>query len=251
MDARNLAIVLVRPEHAGNVGATARALGNLGLSDLRLVAGVEPDAKARAMACVFQDILAAATRHATLASALGDCGFAVAMVSPLRPREQAPTELRSLTARIAERSRHGKVALVFGSEQSGLPHDDVIRCDAVASIPLPSPWPTLNLAQAVLLAGYELLCMPAAATPAPASLPLDTPLLHAEVDAVLRAVSQALTSLGYRDGEDSPVHGRILDRCRAIASRANLTRADVQMLYGLLARLGRVCQTHPSWSQPG
>ena len=68
---------------------------------------------------------------------------------------------------------------------------------------------------------------------------------------MLHAVSQALTSLGYRDGDDSPVHGRILDRCRAIASRANLTPADLKMLYGLLARVGRMCQTHSSWSQPG
>jgi len=234
-----LAVVLVHPEHDGNVGAAARALGNLGLSDLRLVGGVKPGAEARAFACRSNDVLASARRHDDLAAALADCTFAVALVSPMRARAQEAVALRTLRGRIARLTECGTVALVFGGEQSGLPRDAVARCNVAATIPLPSARPTLNLAQAVLLAGYELLCvsegdMPPASAEAAAPAG-DAPATHGEVDEVLRALAAALDRLGYDPQEE--LHHRILARCRALALRATVTRADVRMLHGLLARL--------------
>jgi len=266
----NLAFVLVEPEHEGNVGAAARALGNLGLDDLRLVGGVQLGAEARAFACGFQDLLERTVRHATLASALGDCVLAVAMVSPARHRDATAGDLRRVRPRVLAAAERGKVALVFGSEQDGLSHDDVARCCLAASLVLPSSRPTLNLAQAVLLTGYELCCAPRAAGrpqgasgSARAEVAASDPVAgtgevegdadptarafangtrdealatHAEVDAVLRAVDDILARLGYGE-PDSPLRGRIAARCRALAARAGLSRADTQMLWGLLARL--------------
>lgn len=243
----SLACVLVHPEHGGNVGAAARALGNLGLEDLRLVGDPDDDlrgAQARAMACAFQEILAAAAPHADLDAALADCVFAVAMVSPMRHRDVATHDLRALRPRIVEASRHGKVALVFGSEQSGLSHADVARCDVAAHLGLPSPRPTLNLAQAVLLAGYELRRdddFGARDAGAPPPSPGATRATHAEVSAALRGLDDLLARLGY-GSDDAPLHARIRERCRSVAHRAGLTRDDLQMLHGLLARLDpRTC----------
>lgn len=232
-----LVAVLVEPEQEGNLGAAARALGNLGIQHLRRVGGVEAGGTARAMACAFQDLLARAPRCATLEEALADCVFAVAMVSPMRAREQAPVDLRELRPRLAAASHDGLVALVFGGEQSGLPRAAVERCDAVASLFLPSTWPTLNLAQAVLLTGYELVGR-SAAPPAPItpSEPLPT---HAEVDAAFDTLAQTLLQHGYHDDPQTGLRPRILARCRAIAQRAQLSRADLSMLHGLLARLSR------------
>ncbi|MEZ5964741.1 MAG: TrmH family RNA methyltransferase [Planctomycetota bacterium] len=231
----NLACVLVRPEHAGNVGAAARALGNLGLADLRLVGDLELGAEARAMACTFQQILAEVRRHASLTPALADCVLAVAMVSPMRHRDVPAQDLRTLTPRIAAASQLGKVALVFGSEQSGLVHDDVARCTVAASLCLPSSRPTLNLAQAVLLAAYELRRV----EPTPTAEPVggrEPPATLAETAGILAACSALLTRLGYGD-ERTSLHARIHGRCRALAHRAALSHADVQMLHGLLTRL--------------
>lgn len=229
--------MLVRPEHAGNVGASARALGNLGLSELRLVGGVELDASARAMACSFQDLLAAAGRYATLTDAIADCALAIAMVSPMRHRDGGVHDLRALRPRIVAASERGKVALVFGPEQSGLAHADVALCSLTASLFLPSARPTLNVAQAVLLAGYELCTDAPDSASAGASTPSGAaPAAHGEVEIVLRAVDGLLTRLGYQHAE-AGVQQRIVDRCRAMAQRASLSRHDVQMLHGILARL--------------
>ena len=231
-----LVAVLVEPEQEGNLGAAARALGNLGVQHLRRVGGVEAGGTARAMACAFQDLLARAPRCATLDAALADCVFAVAMVSPMRAREQAPIDLRALRPRLAAASHDGLVALVFGGEQSGLPRAAVERCNAVASLFLPSTWPTLNLAQAVLLTGYELVGRNTAPPPPEPIEPLPT---HAEVDAAFATLAQTLLRHGYHDDPQTGLRPRILARCRAIAQRAQLSRADLSMLHGLLARLSR------------
>lgn len=232
-----LVVVLVEPEQEGNLGAAARALGNLGVSTLRRVGGVAAAGTARAMACHFQDLLAQAPQLPTLSAALADCVYAVALVSPMRPREQTPLDLRSLGASLHEKAAHGKVALVFGSEQSGLPREAVEQCDAVAALFLPSSWPTLNLAQAVLLAAYELVGR--GAPPAAPPLPVEPLANHAEVDGAFATLADTLLGLGYHDDPQTGLRPRILARARAIAQRAQLSRADLSMLQGLLARLSR------------
>jgi tRNA C32,U32 (ribose-2'-O)-methylase TrmJ len=228
-------------------------MGNLGLSDLRLVGGADLDGSARAMACSCQDLRHGAVRHQALAPAIADCVLAIAMVSPMRARQRPADDLRRLRPTMLQACRRGRVALVFGSEQSGLSRDDVARCDLAASLHLPSAHPSLNLAQAVLLAGYEL-CR-GDETPAPASADRadgagrEPPATHADVDEVLRHVAALLSRLDYdgvsiRDGGDAgtgracaTLGARILARCRALAQRAALTAADVRMLQGLLARI--------------
>lgn len=231
-----LVVVLVAPEHDGNIGATARAMGNLGLRTLRLVRGVPPDAAARAMACSSQDVLEAATHHDDLASALADCVLAVAMVSPMRQRDVAAADLRGLRGRILDACGEGNVALVFGGEQSGLEREDVARCNVAASLHLPSARPTLNLAQAVLLTGYELRQVEGVVpTPARQGPGVESLATHADVDALLRAARALLSHVGYVDG-DGGLQERIVARTRALLLRAGVSDADMRMLHGLLAR---------------
>ncbi len=259
-----LAVVLVRPEHEGNVGAAARALGNLGIADLRLVAGVAIGAPARWMACAAGDLLDRARRCASLGEATADCALAVGFASPARPRRLPLVPLPDLAPRIAHTTAAGgRVALVFGNEATGLSHDEASQCSALATIPLMPAQPTLNLAQAVLLAGYELLreplhavamatpasVTPASATPAaatPASTTPTAPRLGrdrlataAERAAALAMLDSVLAALDYGRGRDDDVSARIHRRLRAVLERAGLEAADVRMLRGLATRLRR------------
>lgn len=155
-------VVLVRPTHPGNIGAVARAMGNMGLSDLALVAPREfPSAVATARASGADAILASARVVADLDQAIASCGFVVGTTA--RPRSIAWPSLtpRQAAAAIAERAaaagdKPERVGILFGPERSGLSNADVDRCHALIRIPVDEAMPSLNLASAALVVAYEL-----------------------------------------------------------------------------------------------
>jgi TrmH family RNA methyltransferase len=237
VDPERLAVVLVAPMHEGNVGAAARALKNLAIGTLRLTGDLDLSAQARAMACDAQDVLAAAERFETLAAATADCALAVGLASPARERRVAPVPLADLGPRIAAVTAAGaRVALVFGREDSGLSADEASHCGLLAYVPLPGK-PTLNLAQAVLLAGYELTRGGAAAPPTRAGRRAQRLAPAADLRAVAAAFADAFARLGYGPGRPDRLHERMLRRGGALLARAALQEADVHMLLGLARRI--------------
>src|SRR6478735_2550095 len=150
-------IVLSRTSHPGNIGAAARAAWTMGIDTLVLVAPRHfPDAEATARATGAEGVLAKARVVATLDDALADCAWTVGLSA--RPRELAGrvVPIRAAAQEAIERTREGPVALVFGSEMSGLSNDELARCPAVATIPANPGYSSLNLAAAVQVAAYEL-----------------------------------------------------------------------------------------------
>ena len=149
-------IVLVRPRDPNNIGACARALGNFGLSDLRVVDPYPPVWREAVSAVGVGDILQHAARCETLDEALADAQFSLASTA-LKNREirQEIITLPQLNERLT-RQQAKRVALVFGNEKSGLSNEDIERCDAVLNIPTAAKQPSINLAQAVILTCYEL-----------------------------------------------------------------------------------------------
>ena len=151
-----ISIVLVRPRDPNNIGACARAMGNFGLSDLRVVDPYEPVWRESVSAVGVNDIMQQAKRCATLDEALQDTAFSMASTA-IKNREikQEIVPLPSLNERL-QAAPEGRVALVFGNEKSGLSGEDIERCDVVLNIPTASKQPSINLAQAVILTCYEL-----------------------------------------------------------------------------------------------
>src|SRR5215213_4611431 len=147
-------VVLVRPQNAGNVGSVARAMRNMGTSDLVLVAP-EPsplDELAVAMATRHaSDILESARIVATLDEAVSDCVVVAgtsARVGGLY-RRQSVLPLPEMAPRLVEAMPAGPVALVFGPERTGLENDEVTHCHWQVTIPADDEYPVMNLAQAV------------------------------------------------------------------------------------------------------
>lgn len=149
-------IVLVRPRDPNNIGACARAMGNFGLSDLRVVDPYPPVWREAVSAVGAADILQNARKCADLDEALADVHFSLASTA-LKNREikQEIIPLPQLNERL-EQNPAGRTALVFGNEKSGLSGADIERCDAVLNIPTVAKQPSINLAQAVILTCYEL-----------------------------------------------------------------------------------------------
>jgi tRNA/rRNA methyltransferase len=148
-------IVLCRPSHPGNVGAAARAMKTMGLTDLRLVAPQRfPSPEAQWMATHAVDVLERSTVHASLEAAIRDCVAAFAMSA--RPREWSPQVLDARSAAARAVALDGDVAFVFGNESAGLTNEEAFACQFLVHIPASAQFSSLNLAQAVQVVAYEL-----------------------------------------------------------------------------------------------
>ena len=150
-------IVLVATSHPGNIGASARAMKTMGLSELALVAPKAfPSEEATARASGADDVLRAARVFRTLAEAVADCSFVVGASARLRSVAVPTLDPRAAADAVWERLPVDRVALVFGPEQSGLTNDDLARCQVLAHIPSNPEYGSLNLAMAVQVFCYEL-----------------------------------------------------------------------------------------------
>ncbi|MFL6651385.1 MAG: RNA methyltransferase, partial [Sulfurifustaceae bacterium] len=150
-------VVLVRPSHPGNVGGVARAMKNMGLDQLRLVAPSSyPSPEAEARAADAADILARAVVCAELDEAIGTCHFIVGTTARSRRIEWPALNPADAAARLLQEAERGPVAVLFGHERTGLTNAELDRCHALVSIPANPEYPSLNLVCAVQIIAYEI-----------------------------------------------------------------------------------------------
>lgn len=153
----NLVVVLHRPRDVVNIGGVVRAMKNTGLTRLRLVDPVPFDqADITGIAHRSEDVLARLGIFDTLEAALEDTVYVVGTSARARGEHPLRSDIRVLACELRERATSGVVALVFGPEDNGLDNDALDRCHALLRLPINPEYPSLNLAQAVLLVGYEL-----------------------------------------------------------------------------------------------
>jgi tRNA/rRNA methyltransferase len=221
-------IVLCRPSHPGNIGAAARAMKTMGLTDLRLVSpGRFPAPEAEWMATNAADVLASSTIHASLKEAIRDCVAAFAMSA--RPREWSPQvlDVRAAAARAA--AYEDDVAFVFGNETAGLSNEEMFACQFLVHIPASAQFSSLNLAQAVQVAAYELFM-----TQAPAVRSRSEKLATVEdLEGLYAHLEQSALATGFM----AP-GSRLRERWRRLFSRVpDLEREEVNIIRGLLRAL--------------
>jgi TrmH family RNA methyltransferase len=224
-------IVLVDPNHPGNIGAVARAMKNMGLRELHLVRPkFFPNADATARASGADDILTAAVVHEEFESAIADCGLVIGTSARQRHLPWDLVEPRECAARIASASRAGNAAVVFGSERIGLTNIELARCNLLVTIPTDSEYSSLNLAMAVQVIAYELwLAMRPEVPPPP---PLEVPLASAEeMTRLYEHLDQVLEEIDFRDRTGG---GHLMARLRRLFNRAQLDQNEMNILRGIL-----------------
>jgi TrmH family RNA methyltransferase len=154
---RPVRIVLVRPRNPGNIGASARAMANFGLTDLVVVDPYEPVWRETRSAPGAEDIVKNARVVATWEDAVKDCPIVLGTSSfHQRSFEQAVIELPNLHLHLSPSPAAEPLALVFGSERSGMSNEELSRCQAIVRIPTHRNAPSMNLGQAVAIVLYEL-----------------------------------------------------------------------------------------------
>ncbi len=157
MSLQQIKIVLDRPSHPGNIGATARAMKNMGLSQLVLVRPkLFPHPEATALSAGAEDILKQASVVDSLSEAVSDCTLVAATSARMRTVSLPQQSLDVATAQLLQETQISKVAILFGCERTGLTNAALDLCQLHLSIPANEDYNSLNLAQAVLLIAYEL-----------------------------------------------------------------------------------------------
>ena len=228
-------IVLSHPSHPGNIGAAARAMKNMGLSQLSLVNPKRfPDDEAIARAAGAEDILVNCRVHASLDEALADSVLALAVSArhrnlgpePLSAREGAPLAL--------SHGDDGEVALVFGNETTGLSNAEVQRCQRCVFIPANPEYSSLNLGAAVQVLCYELRLAAFNGTPPLASKTVpfaSPPASHDDIERFYAHLEAVMIRTGFLDPQQPK---RLLPKLRRLFGRAALERDEINILRGLL-----------------
>ncbi|HSN19699.1 MAG TPA: RNA methyltransferase [Usitatibacter sp.] len=224
-------VVLVRPSHPGNVGAAARAMKTMGLSDLRLVAPRRaPGAEALALAAGASDVLEGARHVDRLEEALAGSVLAAGLSARTRELSHPLRSLREAAPQIVAAAAGGPVALVFGNETNGLSNEEIGHCGLQVTIPANPAYASLNLAAAVQVACYEVAV--AARSFEVARAAERAGATSEDVEALLAHWESAMVESGYLDPAQP---GRLMERLRAMLARAGLERAEVKFLRGMLA----------------
>jgi TrmH family RNA methyltransferase len=231
----SIRIVLVGTTHPGNIGAVARAMKNMGVTDLTLVKPrYFPHDEAVARASGAEDILENATLVTTLEDALQDCVYVVGASARSRTINWPRLNPRDCAAKLHLESSRGVAAAVFGPENSGLSNAELDRCDTLLTIPTSPDFSSLNLAMAVQVLTYELR---AAQSDAPAEYDAEArPATGEELEHFYGHLEQVLKDLQFLD-PDNPRH--LMRRLRRLFIRARLDKNEINILRGILAAVDR------------
>ncbi len=225
--------VLVRPSHPENIGAVARVIANADLGELRLVApGDWRTVEAFRRAWQAEEVLESAREFPDLASAVADCRLVAGFsgrggerIPHLTPRELAAGVARS----------PGTVAVVFGNEANGLTRDERALCQRLVRIPASPRQPSLNLAQAAMIAAYEIH-LAAGDEPAPEIRRATA----AEAERALVALREAMLAVGFLPRERPESR---FGEWREIFGRAGLTERETRLLLAFARRVRGVSRT--------
>jgi tRNA (cytidine32/uridine32-2'-O)-methyltransferase len=234
MNTDNIRIVLVNTTHPGNIGGVARAMKNMGLHRLYLVAPRDyPNEQAVWRAASANDVLDTAIVVPTLHDAIGDCQFVVGTSARERRIPWPLMDARQCAGRMAEASGQEQVAVLFGREDRGLTNEELKVCNLHLNIPTAEAYSSLNLAMAVQIVAYELRMLKSA-TDLPGSEldQWDAPFASRDnMERYYTHLEEALVDIEFLD----PAAPRqLMSRLRRLYSRVRLDEMELNILRGIL-----------------
>ncbi len=213
----------------------------MGLARLVLVAPAKfPHAEALALATGAASVLEGAAVAATLAEALAGCALAIGLSARPRAFAGRVMSVREASREAIARTRDGEVALVFGTEMSGLSNEELAQCGIAATIPANPDYASLNLAAAVQVAAYELRI--AAGEGDVWRAPRFARATHDDVESLYAHAERTLADMRFLDRKRPRL---LMPRLRRLFGRAGLEREEVNVLRGILARVDELIGRTP------
>jgi tRNA (cytidine32/uridine32-2'-O)-methyltransferase len=230
---KNVRIVMVQTSHPGNIGAAARAMKNMGLSELVLVQPhSHPSQEAISRASGADDLLEHAVVTATLADAVADCRVVIGASARLRSVSWPLLDPRQAAALASAEASRVPVAVVFGRESSGLSNEELDLCTHLVHIPTNPDYSSLNVAMAVQVISYELRLAGLEADATPLRDEVDSVASNAEMEGFFGHLEQALDEFGFTDDRRAE---KLMRRLRRLFHRAAPASDEVNILRGILS----------------
>jgi TrmH family RNA methyltransferase len=241
----NIIFIIVKPVYLGNIGAVARAMKNFALSDLRLVSPPKnyKDAEARKMAVGAFDILKNASVFESLEDALKDVAVSVGTTSG-KQRKLIPAPLAEISPSLLESANSNKVAFILGDERDGLRQEELNRCHHIVTIPTSEALPSLNLAQAACIIGYEL-SRSGNNFPRSTRQSGDELSTGANDDELLQLFGQLSDSVNFSRTFNRQI---VQTEFRQLWQRTHPTKREADLLKGILIRLNQHLAAKPGQS---
>lgn len=238
----NIRIVLCQTSHPGNIGSAARAMKTMGLKHLYLVKpNTFPDAHATALATGAADLLDSAIVTETLSEALVGCAFAIGLSARKRNLSHQLVNVREAALEAKKIATSQSVALVFGTEMSGLSNAELDCCQLLAMVPANPEYSSLNLAAAVQVVCYELRM---AILEGKLDNEYATELATNEaIEGFYTHLEETLLKIGYINPRAPK---KLMERIRRIYARARLEKEEVNLLRGILT-LTQVPKKHTKY----
>lgn len=226
----HISILLVRPRFPENIGAVARAMKNMGMSRLIIVDGVSPfHRNAYKLASGAYEILERAEEFSTLKDAIAEFGCVVGTTSRTGKERTPLLTPKELAKRLILLSQKNRIGIVFGSEKEGLTNEELSLCHLYVRIPSSESFPSLNLAQAVMIICYELFQIQ---TPFPKTSPS---LASAkEIEKMFEHMERTLLDIGFLEAKNPK---RIMRTLRRLFGRSQLEERDVRILQGIWSKV--------------
>ena len=230
----NVRIILVEPQHPGNIGASARAMKNMGFTNLRLVSPKRfPDPQADWRAAGATDLLEESDIYSALNKAIADCQLVVGTSARVRNIPRPSIFAKELPDLISRHPAGLKVGILFGREDSGLTNEELQLCHYHLQIPSDEGYPVLNIAMALQIVVYELFI--SASGKQKKEPEWDRAIASSgEVELMLEHLEQVLFESEFLDSENP---GKTLVRLRRMFMRIQLDETEVQMMRGILKHL--------------
>lgn len=237
---KNVHFILVEPRESGNIGASARALKNMGFNNLSLVSPPDPlGEEARWLACHALDVLDAAGRFDSLSDAVAEVSVVVGTARRIGRRRGLLLPVEEGALRIAEIARTSRVAVLFGREDRGLHREEIEQCGFSMHITAHRAQPSLNLSQAVLLVAYELAKVSRGPKPQVDEVSVRKTVLvsQKELTFLFERMTAALRLLEYLPKGNRDLERKIMMNLKYFIGRAGLTDWELNMLHGICTKV--------------
>ena len=229
-------VVLIEPTHPGNIGATARAMANMGVTDLVLVNPREfPSPVANARAAGADNILENAEIVDSLDEAISRCTLVLGTTARHRSLEWPSLTPWDAMVKVREASRVSKAAILFGRESSGLTNSELDRCHHLVRIPVSDDFSSLNLGTAVAVILYELRKQISSheQTGTQFESPSEPVATAKELKGFYAHLEKVLLEIEFSDGRSSTLMRKIV----RLFNRAGLYKQEVNILRGILSAI--------------